>query len=143
MGRALAICHWELKHDANDVEFVLGCVKRWESPQLWMFDFDKVRGIEWNEAGMVQAVNSVVKNDPYFPKAPPCLSDGDKEGYGPADNLLWLSFRNPYLLMARLLAGREGNKENAAVIRKLSERFVQLCELRRNQEERSKWVVQE
>jgi hypothetical protein len=134
---------WELKNDANDVEFVLGCVKRWERPRLWMFDFDKVRGIEWNEAGMVQAVYSVVKNDPYFPKAPPCLDNWDKEGYGAADQLLWLSFRKPYLLMARLLAGCEGNEENAVVIRKLSERFVQLCELRRNQEERMKWVVKE
>jgi len=105
MGRALAICHWELKNDANDVEFVLGCVRPGEVPRLWMFDFDKVKAIEWNEAGMVQAVDSVMKNDPYFPKAPPKLEHWEKEGYTRTDELLWLSFKNPYLLMARLLAG--------------------------------------
>jgi len=70
-----------------------------------MFDFDKVKAIEWNEAGMVQAVDSVMKNDPYFPKAPPKLEHWEKEGYTRTDELLWLSFKNPYLLMARLLAG--------------------------------------
>jgi len=131
MGRALAICHWRLQNDANDVEFVLGCVKPGEVPRLWMFDFDKVRGIEWDEEGMVQAVESVVRNDPYFPRAPPELGEWEVEGYTKADEMLWLSFRNPHLLMAKVLAGWEGNEGDAAVICRMSERFVRLRELRR------------
>lgn len=104
-----------------------------------MFDFDKVRGIEWDEAGMVQAVDSVVKNDPYFPKAPPNQSEWEEEGYTKDDEMLWLSFRNAYLLMARLLADREQDEKHAAVIRHLSERFIRLYELRRRDEWQWNW----
>lgn len=130
----------------NDVEFVLGSsriIKRYPTeeeldelersgPQdtrkfnyqrreicLWMFDFDKVRPMSWDEEGVKLAVNSVVKNDPYYPKPP--KAGEDKNGLKQS---LWTFFKSSYLDASDRL-GETHNASEMTIIKSLSRRFIQ------------------
>ncbi|KAH8836226.1 hypothetical protein RJ55_10046 [Drechmeria coniospora] len=81
MGHAMAVMHWAAKTDARDVEFVLGsstakgaavqgaiedCSQR--ITELWLLDFNQVKNITMDKAGVDQAVEAAITNDPYIPK---------------------------------------------------------------------------
>lgn len=98
MATALAAMHWAAKTDARDVEFVLGSSTKPLSgittseiaalppnslvgPQsgnledfhhrrtaLWLLDFNQVRRITMDEAGVAMAVEAFLLNDPYYPR---------------------------------------------------------------------------
>ncbi|KAH6989286.1 hypothetical protein BKA56DRAFT_513458, partial [Ilyonectria sp. MPI-CAGE-AT-0026] len=98
MAVALATMHWAAKTDARDVEFVLGSSTEPLSamtaseiaalppnslvgPQsgnledfhhrttvLWLLDFNQVRRITMDEAGVAMAVEAFLLNDPYYPR---------------------------------------------------------------------------
>jgi hypothetical protein len=107
MAETLAIMHWVVRVDANDVEFVLAPVppdsddddddgekgkgkggRGWENVlgqhALWMLDFDLCRDMSMDEAGVEQAVVAFWKNDPFYPRP--------EEG-----SVLWKAFRDMYL----------------------------------------------
>ncbi|KAH8688198.1 zinc finger protein-domain-containing protein [Ilyonectria robusta] len=98
MATALAAMHWAAKTDARDVEFVLGSSTKplsgittseiaalppnslagpqsgnledfhYQSTALWLLDFNQVRRITMDEAGVAMAVESFLLNDPYYPR---------------------------------------------------------------------------
>lgn len=110
IAQALAVLHWKVGVDANDVEFVLG-----SSPQIslapspdviqaagkdtaagyyvtdfkcrtisvWLLDFNQCQKFEKSMAGLKQLVNGFWWNDPYYPR--------------PNDKKLWAVFSEHYL----------------------------------------------
>ncbi|KAK3328718.1 xylose isomerase-like protein [Apodospora peruviana] len=93
MGPTLVVMHWGAKIDARDVEFVLGTSTErtyhmqpkstdikldeplttarpllWRRTSMWVLDFNQVRRITMDDAGVELAVEAVKLNDPYFPK---------------------------------------------------------------------------
>ncbi|KAF4980453.1 hypothetical protein FZEAL_3539 [Fusarium zealandicum] len=90
MAIALAVMHWDAKTDARDVEFALGgslnpmsedTVSQEEGHQssnseleparkitLWILDFDQVRPITMDSAGVTQAAEAFIANDPFCPR---------------------------------------------------------------------------
>ncbi|KYK54978.1 pre-mRNA splicing factor ATP-dependent RNA helicase PRP43 [Drechmeria coniospora] len=85
MGIAMAVMHWAAMTDARDVEFILGSATAKTtiqgSPssytlkdlsqrvtQLWVLDFNQVRSITMDAAGVNQAVEAAIINDPYIPR---------------------------------------------------------------------------
>jgi len=153
MAVALAICHWKLRNDANDVEFVLGTspikvhvptaeeldeLSR-SGPQdtrhidyrrreigLWMLDFDKVRAMSWDADGVALAINSVEKNDPYLPKPPRAGEDGLK-----LKQSLWNLFKDAYLDASDRLAERHDDAAEQSAITSLSRSFIEEWERNR------------
>ncbi len=129
MAIGLALCHWRVKVDANDVEFVLGSSPsilnfnlspqhigfmrksinigseylhanfRKRVPHLWMLDYDKCQKLSLTDEGIEQAVKAVERNDPYFPK--PYKTR-------PGDQKLWAHFRKAYLDASRTIMDADG-----------------------------------
>ncbi|KAF7193718.1 hypothetical protein HII31_04968 [Pseudocercospora fuligena] len=105
MADVLAICYWHAKIDANDMEFVLAPAgshpesETWNSKVLgkhtmWILDFDCVKEISLDEAGVEQAALAFLRNDPYFPR--PC---GEKK----EDRKLWVVFKERFLKTSSLI----------------------------------------
>lgn len=91
MARTLALMHLEVRCDANDVEFVLGGARRHSAGravELWTLDFNRVRGISMDAAGVSLAVEAFMVSDRYFPRP---LSANETE------ESLWKAFREAYL----------------------------------------------
>ncbi|KAH7309573.1 zinc finger protein-domain-containing protein [Stachybotrys elegans] len=78
----LAFLYWTVKVDANDVELVLGRLRREIGKHavfnldeigphaVWMLDFDCCGPISMDRAGVKQAARSFWRNDPYYPRPP-------------------------------------------------------------------------
>jgi hypothetical protein len=111
MAKSLAVMHWAARTDARDVEYVLGSATQklrgssettnppsgiledffHRTTELWLLDFNLVRTIEFNETGVNQMVESIILNDPYFPKP---LQDH------PVAKRIWNRFVQGYLEVA-------------------------------------------
>ena len=115
MAIALAIMHWSVKCNAQDVEFVLGSplppakmtltraeienlppftsteaalkYKR-RALQLWLLDSNQVEPIPMNDDGARSAVRAFWINGPYYPRPVPA---------GDPDEGLWTIFKKEYL----------------------------------------------
>ena len=109
MAETLAVLHWVAKIDANDIEFVLGgCQPQTETAEythdilgrhaLWILDFDLCRPLSMDNAGVEQAANAFVKNDPYFPR-PATKSP---------DSACWIEFSNRYLECSQAIVAGNG-----------------------------------
>ena len=125
MGQALALIHWKARTDARDVEFVLGSssTKIGVNPglgegfgrktssypadsdsesftrreiRLFVLDFNQVRDISMNDAGIKLAVEAFFLNDPYYPR--PCERSRLQQE-------LWNSFVRSYLSTADAVLG--------------------------------------
>ncbi|KAF4469871.1 hypothetical protein FALBO_3219 [Fusarium albosuccineum] len=122
MATALAVMHWAARTDARDVEFALGGTTKgegeaagpppnsWAGPRddatnaehtreiaLWLLDFNQVRPITMDEAGVAQAVEAFKINDPYYPR--PFQEDG-------VSRSLWETFVRDYKITSdRILEG--------------------------------------
>ncbi|KAI0179435.1 zinc finger protein-domain-containing protein [Hypoxylon sp. FL1284] len=125
MGQALALIHWRARTDARDVEFVLGCSStrmgansgqavsvepgtssNLENPgtedltrretRLFVIDFNQVRDISMDDAGVELAVEAFFLNDPYYPRP----REGSK-----LQQELWNSFVRNYLDTADVVLG--------------------------------------
>ncbi|KAL8872514.1 MAG: hypothetical protein Q9174_001871 [Haloplaca sp. 1 TL-2023] len=115
MAIALAVMHWSVKCNAQDVEFVLGSPiplaemaltrseieslplftssdaalkQKRRAVQLWLLDFNQVEPISMDEDGVRNAVRAFWINDPYYPRPVPA---------GDADEELWTVFKKEYL----------------------------------------------
>jgi hypothetical protein len=106
MAETLAIMHWVMQVDANDVEFVLappdGEKGKWDNVlgahAMWMLDFDLCRDLSMDKAGVEQAVVAFWKNDPFYPRP-------DEESF------LWQAFRETYLSTSQRIVGdRPGDR---------------------------------
>ena len=106
MADALAMMHWGAKVDANDVEFVLAPPRAssrssFQSHYLgehvmWVLDFDCVRHMSMDEAGLKQACAAFMRNDPFYPRP------DDTET---ADGALWGSFKERFLATSAEILG--------------------------------------
>lgn len=130
MAGALAVLHWSCEVDANDVEFVLGSaptLANFPAPtstalkalpaessitpyhnfkkravHLWIIDFDKVKPMELNEAGVKQAIVAAEENDPYFPKP---VKSSDAYGWR-----LWKAFAEEYMAVSKEIIEWKGHE---------------------------------
>jgi hypothetical protein len=106
MANALAFMYWGAKVDADDVEFVLA---PWEhmhrtpleirspvlgSHCLWVLDFDCVKPMTMDAAGLEQAARAFWRNDPYYPRP------GSER-----DNGLWEHFKKEFLMASAGIIG--------------------------------------
>ncbi|RYP23168.1 hypothetical protein DL765_001253 [Monosporascus sp. GIB2] len=123
MGKSLAVMHWAARTDARDVEFALGSLteksitdydevlkmkpRTFTGPEsrrnedffhrkieLWLLDFNQVRTITLDKAGVAQVVEAMTINDPYFPKP---LQDN------PVARRVWNRFAASYLEVAAVV----------------------------------------
>jgi hypothetical protein len=69
---------------------------------IWLLDFNQVRQITMDEAGVAKAVEAVKLNDPYFPKP---LQESKIE------KLVWNVFVGQYLTAAQIILREEANYE--------------------------------
>ena len=115
MAETLAVLHWVAKIDANDIEFVLGGCQPAQTRKtaeyehdilgrhtLWILDFDLCRQLNMvDNAGVEQAADAFIKNDPYFPR--PAVTES-------LECPLWLEFSTRYLecSQAIIVAGSNG-----------------------------------
>ncbi|KIW86444.1 hypothetical protein Z517_01841 [Fonsecaea pedrosoi CBS 271.37] len=117
LAQTLAIIHWKVKLDANDVEFVFGSAPaekrrplaaeleatsrfdvgrlasevdfRHRSIGLWLLDFDQCKAFPEDMDGVKQLERGFYFNDPYYPRP---VSEH------PKDVRLWNAFRESYLI---------------------------------------------
>ncbi|OHE97757.1 hypothetical protein CORC01_06962 [Colletotrichum orchidophilum] len=116
MAEALAVMHWETKHDAFDVEFVLASspkpttrIAEWASikttrepvdgsessqkaVQVWLLDFNQIGEITMDDNGVRRAVRGFWDNDPYYPR--PTTNEGLLRT---TEAKLWSKFKQVYL----------------------------------------------
>lgn len=127
MAETLAVLYWLSKTDANDVEFVLAPGRPGDitfehkiiGPHtLWLLDFDCVKLLTHDEAGIARAASAYMRNDPYWPRP-----GSDDE----ADRALWSCFREHFLSASALVLG-----EKSPLPHMLLERLEQLGEERRS-----------
>lgn len=140
MAETLAVMHWDAKNDASDIEFVMGAsyAPRVDSPdsppqrnpgdvssepdtlvrmQLWCLDFDRVKGITMDEAGVDDAVRAFHLNDPYYPRPGPTE----------AEQYAWQVFVKNYLRMSSRVVS-ENNEADS--VRKLPALFIEKLTVR-------------
>ncbi|KAI1108477.1 zinc finger protein-domain-containing protein [Nemania sp. NC0429] len=97
IGQALALIHWKARADARDVEFALGRsltrigTNEGSAIRLFVLDFNQVRDITMDDAGVKLAVEAFFLNDPYYPRP--------REG-SRLQQELWNSFVRSYLSTA-------------------------------------------
>lgn len=103
MGRTLAVLHWEVGTDANDVELSLGAapvdasvtdnnrkqrLREDKTPVLWLFDFDRCSRMPsntktgWSHKDVELCVKAFYETEPYYPRP---------------DQALWQEFKKAYL----------------------------------------------
>lgn len=155
MATAMAIMHWAAKTDARDIEFVLGSSLKaavemsaedalslprpvYTGPpsrnhedffirtiDLWLLDFNQVRPITMDEAGVAMAVEAIKLNDPYIPK-PLQESEIQKQ--------IWNEFVEQYLTSAHDILREEANYLEIALLPTM---FISgLIGLERNKQEK-------
>ena len=131
MADALAIIYWRAQVDARDIEFVLAPARPDQiSPSaifqsaemgphaMWILDFDCVRSISMDAAGVNEAATAFFEaNDPFYPR--PGSDDED-------DRKLWGVFVQRFLQSSRMILGESSNLP-AMLIKRLEE----MGELRR------------
>ncbi|KAH6693847.1 zinc finger protein-domain-containing protein [Plectosphaerella plurivora] len=128
MADSLALMHWTVGIDANDVEFVLApkrsttfgedctlggatCTQgELEEHALWILDLDCCRSISMDKEGMDRAVPAFYRNDPFYPRP----------GKGDADVETWEAFREQYLKRSQTLL-----RDRKTDIRDLPDYFVE------------------
>ncbi|KAK6416696.1 hypothetical protein LTR95_017424 [Oleoguttula sp. CCFEE 5521] len=102
---ALAVLFWHAKVDGNDVEFVLAPPREgeeaWESEvlgshRLWILDFDCVKPMSMDDAGIEQAAKAYYRNDPYYPRP---------DGNNAEDDDLWQIFVKRFLSASEKVLG--------------------------------------
>ncbi|KJZ74169.1 hypothetical protein HIM_06400 [Hirsutella minnesotensis 3608] len=119
MGEAMAVIHWAAGTDGRDIEFVLGTSReQWadaggdvygpsqRGTALWVLDFNQVRPISLDAAGVALAVEAARINDPYFPR-PGRRSLSERK--------IWNAFAASYMSVSRrVLAARgcDGEHQN-------------------------------
>lgn len=110
MAMCLAVMHWSAHVDARDVEFVLGSFVEDTVPTssgsynpsqsrrtaLWLLDFNQVRHMTMDEAGVAQAIEAHDANYPYYPRP---LSKDKTAAW------LWKTFSEVYLETADAILG--------------------------------------
>ncbi|KAK5662474.1 hypothetical protein OQA88_8385 [Cercophora sp. LCS_1] len=131
LGIALAIMHWGAKTDARDVEFVLGSSPSdviepttaaeepdvdkgnkeseksekkdtmYRETELWLLDFNQVRDITMDQAGVDTAVDAWKLNDPYYPR-PGGASKEERAAYK--------EFCRSHLYASKFILEEEGSK---------------------------------
>lgn len=130
MAQTLALLHWAVGIDANDVEFVLGsapCMNRictadeldlmsyeeYTAAQktlnftkrrigIWLLDFNQCKKIDkTSDAAIQQLVDGVYWNDPYYPRP----SSGHER-----DEKLWVVFKTAYLETSKTVDGNRGEE---------------------------------
>lgn len=155
MGIAFAIMHWAAETDARDIEFVLGSstlkssqiptedILNLQSPVytgpplaledffqrvtgLWLLDFNQVRSITLDEAGVDQAVEAVRINDPYLPKP---LQESAIE------KKVWNTFAESYIRASDMVILDKGLDRNVCALPRLFLR--KLVELQRQKQKKS------
>ncbi|KAI1259409.1 zinc finger protein-domain-containing protein [Xylariaceae sp. FL1019] len=127
MGSTLALLHWKVGVDANDVEFILGSsphVKKTPSSAeyraagikgvdfisqgidftrrsvgLWLIDFNQCKYFTHDHKGLKQLVAGFRWNDPYYPR-PDSKDVRDQE--------LWGIFKGAYLEMSGYYSESQG-----------------------------------
>jgi len=143
MGMALAVMHWKVGIDADDVEFVFGSsptyptelcplspsqvsslpenTSTWKQANfkkraihLWMLDFNRCKNITRDEQGLKLAVQAFYRNDPYFPR-PLSSTSIDRE--------LWDTFVEEYVAMANEVLAEEDDD----LVKALPKMFVEQC----------------
>jgi hypothetical protein len=143
MGMALAVMHWQIGIDADDVEFVLGSsplypteprplspsqvsslpknTSTWKQTNfkkraihLWMLDFNRCKNITKDEQGLKNAVQAFYRNDPYFPRP---------LGSTSIDHELWDAFVNGYVTVADEVLAEEDDDW----VKALPKKFVEQC----------------
>jgi hypothetical protein len=88
MAEALALMHWDAGVDAGDVEYVLAPPRSSSSSStfqssflgehtMWILDFDCVRRITMDGAGVERACKAFWGNDPFYPR-PGGAEDADE-----------------------------------------------------------------
>ena len=98
MAQALALLHWVVGIDADDVEWVLAPPRKedgkWSNcnalgkHRLWIIDFDRCQNISMDEEGVGMAVGSFWRNDPYYPRP----GEGNS-----TQQSLWNEFKDSFL----------------------------------------------
>lgn len=105
MADTLAVIYWHSKIDANDIEFVLAPDRTDDGGfhsdvlgrhSLWILDFDCARTLTHDEAGIVRAASSYLRNDPFWPQPASEVQ---------ADQRLWEIFRRRFLESSKLILG--------------------------------------
>ncbi|KAI1377257.1 zinc finger protein-domain-containing protein [Hypoxylon crocopeplum] len=90
--------------------------------ELWLLDFNQVRAITMDEAGVAQAVQAAMTNDPYFPR--PLQENADAKR-------VWNQFEQSYLDMADEILS-----EQDPTLQELPRLFIQqFAELQRKKQE--------
>ncbi|KAK1446673.1 hypothetical protein CCUS01_12200 [Colletotrichum cuscutae] len=137
MAEALAVMHWETKHDAFDVEFVLasspkprartaewasvkttrepsgGSESQQKAVNVWLLDFNQVGEITMDNKGVGKAVRGFWDNDPYYPR--PTVEEDSHT----IEAKLWHKFKQVYLATSSKIL-----KDNA-----LAATFIEAVEL--------------
>ncbi|KAJ5180686.1 hypothetical protein N7492_003896 [Penicillium capsulatum] len=105
MAETLAMMHWIIEIDGNDIEFVLAppanankathfrngleIVSRvLQVHSMWVLDFDLCRQMAMDSKGVQQAATAFWRNDPYYPRPGKAYS---------TDISLWTVFRQHYI----------------------------------------------
>jgi hypothetical protein len=98
MAEALALMHWGAGVDAGDVEYVLAPPRSSSSSAfqssflgehtMWILDFDCVRRITMNGAGLERACKAFWENNPFCPRP---------GGAEDVDEVLWEVFKEAFL----------------------------------------------
>ncbi|KXH31600.1 hypothetical protein CSAL01_04597 [Colletotrichum salicis] len=86
MAEALAVMHWETKHDAFDVEFVLASSPRPTTRNR------RVGEITMDNKGVGRAARGFWDNDPYYPR--PAMEEDSQDT---TEAKLWRKFKQVYL----------------------------------------------
>ncbi|KAH0337868.1 hypothetical protein KCU81_g7933, partial [Aureobasidium melanogenum] len=119
MAQSLALMHWKVGIDANDVEFVLGDSiggdknRDGHAVSIWLLDFNQCQRFNHDQAGLKQIVDGFWWNDPYYPR--PSSSH-------PQDRVWWDTFLSRYLDASALLTNSEMPREFIQVVEEEGER---------------------
>ena len=84
---------------------------------MWLLDFNQVKRMSMDEAGMRQAVMAFRENDPYYPRPsrnPQATNDPTEKATRSHDNKLWQTFSKRYVTTSRELL--KDQKEAARVL---------------------------
>ncbi|CZT20440.1 uncharacterized protein RCC_06300 [Ramularia collo-cygni] len=105
IAETLAVIYWHSKTDANDIEIVIAPGRTNDGSgdfhsevlgrhALWVLDFDCVKSLTQDEAGIGRAASTYMRNDPFWPRP-----GSDVQ----ADQSLWNIFRARFLESSRLI----------------------------------------
>jgi len=141
MAEALAFLHWVVALDAAGIEFVLAPDRAEPNPKgslgsgevyknkylgdhcLWVLDFDRCSPVDKNDHGVDMAVKAFYLNAPFYPK--PGTGDKADDVRKDSDKMVWLVFRDHYLMMSENFVRGHG-----ADVEKLPALFITQVELR-------------